>query len=232
MIGAYARDRLPEVHVSKESQDTVRLSMGLIGTMSAVLLGIVTASARSTFDVQEKAVRDSAVTILTLDRQLSRYGAETKPTRDLLRNIVGYQVEMTWPTRGRSHDVVALPTATVEEVENHIRGLSPATDDQRWFKAKALELGEEVLKIRWQVFGSVGAIPPLFIVVVIAWLTVIFASFGLFAPRNQTVVGSLFIAALAVAAALFLIVELDGPFDGVIRVSGGPFRFALENLGQ
>ena len=81
MIGAYSRDRLPEVHVSKESQDTVRLSMGLIGTMSAVLLGIVTASARSTFDVQEKAVRDSAVTILTLDRQLCavRRGDETDP---------------------------------------------------------------------------------------------------------------------------------------------------------
>ena len=232
IIGAYVRDRLPAPHLSKESQDAVRLGMGLIGTMSAVLLGLVTATARSTFDAQETAIRDSAVNILALDRHLARYGSETKATRDLLRNAVAFQVETMWPTEGRRHDVVALPTPRVEDIENHILDLSPANEAQRWFKAKALELSQDVLKTRWQVFGSGGAIPPLFIVVVIFWLTVIFASFGLYAPRNATVVGALFIAAVSVAAALFLIVELDGPFEGVIRASGGPFRFALDNLGR
>jgi hypothetical protein len=79
---------------------------------------------------------------------------------------------------------------------------------------------------------SGGAIPGTFLGVVIFWLTVTFGSFGLYAPRNATVVGVLFIAALSVAAAVFLIVELDGPFDGLIRVSGDPLRFALDNMGQ
>ena len=167
IIGAYVHDRLPAAHLSKESQDAVQLGMGLIGTMSAVLLGLVTATARSTFDAQETAIRDSAVNILALDRHLARYGSETKATRDLLRNAVAFQVETMWPTEGRPHDIVALPTPRVEDIENHILDLSPAHEAQAWFKAKALELSQDVLKTRWQVFGSGGAIPPLFMVVMI-----------------------------------------------------------------
>ena len=232
VIGAYVRDRLPAPHLSKESQDVVRLAMGLIATMTAVLLGLVTTAARSTFDANDTAIRNSAVNILTLDRHLARYGPETKPTRDLLRSVLVFQVETTWPAEGRSHNVAALPTPKVEEIENQIFHLSPVTEAQRWFKDKALGLSQEVLKIRWWVFASGGAIPQVFIVVVIFWLSVTFGSFGLYAPRNATVVSVLFIAAMSVAAALFLIVELDGPFDGVIRVSGGPLRFAIHNLGR
>ena len=232
VIGAYLHDWLPAPHLSKESQDVVRLAMGLIATMTAVLLGLVTTAARSTFDANDTAIRNSAVNILILDRDLARYGPETKPTRDLLRSVVVFQVETVWPTEGRSHDVAALPTPKVEEIENQILQLSPASDAQRWSKNEALALSQQVLKIRWWVFASGGGIPQLFIVVVIFWLSVTFGSFGLYAPRNGTVVGALFIAALSVAAALFLIVELDGPFDGVIKVSGGPLRFAIENLGR
>ncbi len=232
VLGAYLHDRLPAPHLSKESQDVVRLAMGLIATMTAVLLGLVTTAARSTFDAYDTAIRSSAVSILTLDRHLARYGSETTPTRDLLRSAVVAQVETTWPAEGRSRDVVALPTPKVEEIENQILRLSPATEGQRWFKDQALEHSKEVLMIRWRVFASGGAIPQMFIVVVVFWLSVTFASFGLYAPRNATVVGVLFLAAVSVAAALFLIVELDGPFEGVIRASGGPFRFAIDNLGR
>ena len=232
VIGAYLHDRLPAPHLSRESQDVVRLAMGLIATMTAILLGLVTTAARSTFDAHETAIRNSAVNILTLDRHLARYGSETKSTRALLRSVVVFQVETTLPAEGRSGDVVALPTPKVEEIENQILHLSPATEAQRWFKDEALALSDEVLKIRWRVFASGDAIPPVFIGVVIFWLSVTFASFGLYAPRNATVVSVLFIAAVSVAAALFLIVELDGPFEGAIRASGGPFRFALDNLGR
>ena len=231
VIGAYLHDRLPAPHLSRESQDVVRLAMGLIATMTAILLGLVTTAARSTFDAHDMAIRNSAVNILTLDRHLARYGPETQATRALLRNVVAAQVEAL-PAKGRSRDVVALPTPKVEEIENQILHLSPATEAQRWFKDEALALSEEVLKIRWRVFASGDAVPPVFIGVVIFWLSVTFASYGLYAPRNATVVSVLFIAAVSVAAALFLIVELDGPFDGAIRASGGPLRFALDNLGR
>jgi hypothetical protein len=100
-------------------------------------------------------------------------------------------------------------------------------------KTEALKLTEEVLRARWRVLGSAhGSVPRAFLIVVIFWLSMTFTSFGLTAPRNYTVVAVFLIAAMSVGAAVFLILELDGPFEGVIRISSEPFRQALINLGQ
>ena len=234
LAAAYLRDKLPPPHLTKESQDVVRLGMGLVATMTALLLGIVTAAARSTFDASTADVRTSAVNILTLDRHLARYGAETKPIRELIIRAVAYRVEATWPAEGASRKGYGEPLSTpaVEEVENQILQLSPQTDSQRWFKSEALRLSNEVLKMRWRVLEGDSSLPQTFLNVVIFWLMATFVSFGLYAPRNATVLSVLLIAALSVAAAVFLIVELDGPFDGLIQVSGEPLRFALSNLGH
>jgi hypothetical protein len=234
LAGTFIRSWLPPAHLSKESQDVVRLGIGLVATMTALLLGLVTAAARSTFDTQDAALRNSAATILTLDRHLARYGPETKPTRDLIRSAVEFRLKTTWAANRVVSPGLTVSEATpaVEEVENQILRLSPQTDSQRWFKSEALKLSEEVVKARWRVLGSGGAVPFPFLVVVIAWLTVTFASFGLYAPRNATVVAVLCVAAISVAAAVFLILELDGPFDGVIKVSGAPLQYALAHLNQ
>jgi hypothetical protein len=233
LIGAFVRDRLPPPHLSKESQDVVRLGMGLVATMTALLLGLVTASARSVFDAQDAAIKTGAINVLTLDRHLARYGEQTRSTRELLKTSMQFRLDSTWPSEGPDRGFGAtLPTEAVEAIENQIVALVPATDAQRWFKTEALKLAEDVLKTRWRLLGSTGAIPPTFLMVVVFWLSVTFASFGLYAPRNATVLAVLFMAAVSVALALFLIVELDGPFDGLIKVSSAPVRFALANLGQ
>lgn len=235
MAASFVRSWLPPAHLSKESQDVVRLGIGLVATMTALLLGLVTAAARSTFDSHDNAVRNSAANLLTLDRHLARYGAETKPTRDLIRRAVAYRLETIWSNEGASASPLdtSATTPPVEEVENQILALTPQTDTQRWLKSEALKLSEEIVKTRWRVLGgSGGAVPMPFLIVVIFWLTVTFASFGLYAPRNFTVMLVLFVAAASVGAAVFLILELDGPFDGLIRVPSGPLRYALANLGQ
>ena len=235
LAASFVRSWLPPAHLSKESQDVVRLGIGLVATMTALLLGLVTAAARGTFDSHDNAVRNSAANLLTLDRHLARYGAETKPTRDLIQRAVAYRLETIWSNEGASASPLDTSDATppVEEVENQILALTPQNDTQRWLKSEALKLSEEIVKTRWRVLGgSGGAVPMPFLVVVIFWLTVTFASFGLYAPRNFTVMFVLFVAAASVGAAVFLILELDGPFDGLIRVSSGPLRYALANLGQ
>lgn len=233
VIAAFIRDRLPAQHLSKESTDVVRLGMGLVATMTALLLGLVTASAKSAYEAQDNAIKSGAINVLALDRHLARFGPETQPTRDALRKVIAFRLEATWPADGSDHGYGAtLPASTIEEIENQIINLSPSSDPQRWFKAEALKLAEEVLKSRWRLLGAASAIPPAFLVVVILWLTVTFASFGLYAPRNATVIGVLCMASVSVALALFLIVELDGPFEGVIKVSSAPVRFALDNLGK
>jgi hypothetical protein len=234
-VAMVVRSALPASHVTKESQDVVRLGMGLVATMTALLLGLVTAAAKGSFDSHDLAIRTSAVNILTLDRHLARYGPETAPTRELLRGALAARIEAMWPAKGAP---APPPPSTdtpspAEEVQNEILALAPATDTQRWLKGEALKLTEEVVKTRWRVLGrGAGAVPRTFLVVVVFWLTATFATFGLFAPRNGTVVSVLFIASLSVSAAVFLILELDGPFEGVIRVASAPLRYALANVGK
>ena len=235
LAASFIRSWLPPAHLSKESQDVVRLGIGLVATMTALLLGLVTAAARSTFDSHDNAIRNSAAAVLTLDRHLARYGPETKSTRELIRSAVEYRLATVWAEEGTVSSRLGTPGTTppVEEIETQILALSPQTDGQRWLKSEALKLSEEIVKTRWRVLAAGGGAVPLpFLVVVIFWLTVTFASFGLYAPRNVTVTSVLFVAAVSVAAAVFLILELDGPFDGLIRVSSGPLRYALANLGQ
>jgi hypothetical protein len=248
LLGTVIRERLPAAHVGKESQDVIRLGMGLVATMTALLLGLVTAAAKGSFDSQDTAVRNAAAGMLTLDRLLARYGPETRPTRDLLHRAVALRLETMWPdTRGTtstgppagaSADLDTSPeqqqgASLGEEIEDQILGLSPQGDTQRWIKSEALKLTEEVLKTRWRLLSSVGgSVPRTFLFVVIFWLGTTFWSFGLSAPRNGTVVTVLFISSLSVAAAVFLILELDGPFEGLIKISSGPLQYTLANLGH
>ena len=232
VAGMLVRSWLPPPHLSKESQDVVRLGMGLVATMTALLLGLVTASAKSTFDTQDAAIRHSAASILTLDRHLARYGPETAPTRELIRRAVAYRIQTVWSSNGSRLSDLDKQIPPIEEIENQILQLSPANETQRWFKAEALKLSQEVVKTRWRVLSATtGSVPRSFLVVVIFWLTVTFTSFGLYAPRNATVLGVLFVAALSVAAAVFLILELDGPLDGLIKISSEPLQFVLTQLG-
>ena len=239
MVGIMIRAALPPAHLSKESQDVVRLGMGLVATMTALLLGLVTAAAKGSFDSQDLAIKNAAASMLTLDRLLARYGPETQPIREQFRGLVAARFEEIWPEGGGQ----ALGTATLqarvrgapaaETVEDRILALAPQTDTQRWLKAESLKLTEEVLRTRWRLLSNAsGSVPRTFLVVVIFWLSVTFGSFGLAAPRNATVVTVFVISTLSVAAAVFLILELDAPFDGIIKISSEPFRYTLANLGK
>lgn len=124
-------------------------------------------------------------------------------------------------------------TRGAERVVERIRGLSPQNDNQRWLQSRALDLGEALLQARWVVFSSVGtSVPVPFLAVLLFWLTISFASFGLFAPRNATVIAVLFVCALSIAGAVFLILEMDGPFEGLIKISPDPLRYAYSRINQ
>jgi hypothetical protein len=236
LAGTFVRSLLPPTHLSKESQDVMRLGMGLVATMTALLLGLVTASARSSFDSQDASVRVNAANLLTLDRLLARYGPDTQATRALLRQTVAYRIEAMWPSdgsRGTGLSSISAPSPPVENIENQILALEPGSEAQRWLKSEALKLSEDVIKSRWRILTSQGgSVSVVFVGVVIFWLTVTFASFGLYAQPNASVTAVLFVAALSVAAAVFLLIELDAPFDGLIKISAEPMRFALSQLGQ
>jgi hypothetical protein len=226
---------LPEHHLNKDSKDTVKLGVGLIATITALVLGLVIASVKSSFDDLSIAVKRTAAEILTLDRTLARYGPETKEIREHLRNVVGQRLEMTWPQDSSESIRLDAPDIArgTEQLVDQIQGLSPQNDNQRWLKTRALDLAESLLSARWIVVSSLGtSVPRPFLGILIFWLTVTFACFGLVAPRNATVVAVLMICAFSVAGAMFLILEMDVPFGGLIQVSAEPLRNAYTRINQ
>ena len=236
LLGMFLRDRIPEHHLSAETENVIKLGMGLIATITALVLGLLIATAKTSFETQDDAVKHTAARVLLLDHMLARYGPETKSTRELLRRSVADRLEAIWPedrSQKPRFDSNDATTAGVQTIESLILQLSPKNDVQRWLQSEALRVGRDIMETRWLVLGGRGSsVPLLFVAIVVFWLTILFGSFGLFAPRNATVIAVLFLCAASVAGSMFLILEMDRPFDGVIKVSSTPIRYALSQLGR
>lgn len=235
LLGMWLRKVLPEHMLDSESKETVRAGIGLIATMTALVLGLVTASAQSSFDVMDAGVKQSATQILALDRALARYGPESGKIREDFRRAVGARIVTIWPQTSSTlvnldpTRAGAMPRA--ESVAGAIRELKPRDETQRALQARALDLAESMLEARWLAGAGAGtSIPVPFLAVLVSWFAITFASFGLFAPRNSLVVTVLFMCALSVGSAVFLVLEMAGPFDGLLRVSPEPLRYAYSHL--
>jgi hypothetical protein len=238
LVGMMLRAVVPEHHLSGESKDVVKLGTGLIATLSALVLGLLIASAKSSFDAQRTGFQQLSANIVLLDRTLARFGPEAKDARNGLRQLVASAIERIWrenastssgPSSGLGSSALTVRGSTVFD---QVRDLSPKTEAQRWLQSQALQICSDLAKTRWLLTEQdESAIPTPFLVVVIFWLTVLFTSWGLFSPMNPTVIATLLVCALSVAGAMFLIVDLDQPFDGLIQISSTPLRSALSQLG-
>jgi hypothetical protein len=232
LLGMLLRAVLPEHHLSPDSKDLVKLGMGLVGTMAALVLGLLIASAKGSYDRLSDDLTQISAKLILLDRVMAHYGPETKDARELLRRSVVRALDRTWP-ENRSRSRQLEPAAGSEDLYDQIHALSPQTDAQRLRQAQALQLSGDLAQTRWLLVEQSGSsIPMPFVVLLTFWVMVIFVSFGLFAPSNITVIATLFVCALSVSGAMFLILELDQPSAGLIQISSAPLRNALSHLGQ
>ena len=233
LLAMLVHNALPEHHLSADSKDVVKLGVALIATMSALVLSLLVASAKSAYDTRSNQLVQVAADIILLDRALARYGPETKEARALLQRSVAATVDRFWPTQGVRRITIDPNASPVEALVEKIEELSPHDELQRLLRSQALTRALEVGRTRLLLFENLGSsIPVPFLVVLVFWLCIIFASFGLFAPRNATVTAVLCVCALSVAGAIFLILELDRSFEGLLQVSGAPLRGALAQLGR
>jgi len=236
LLGMLLRGILPEKHLSAESKEVVKLGMGLIGTMTALVLGLLIASAKSSFDAQRSGINQMAGNVVFLDRVLAHYGPEAKEARDTVRASVADLIEKTWPAESPEGVRSGTRNSTEGRYEvlfEKLEAFTPKNEAQRTTQAQAIKIGIDIAQTRWLMFAQAGrSIPTPFLVVMVCWLTLILASFSLFAPPNATTVATLLICALAVSSAIFLILELDRPFDGTIQISSAPLRNALALLGR
>ncbi len=233
LLGVALRRILPQHHLSSDSKDVIKLAMGLTATMAALVLALLIAAAKSSYDAQRSEVTQLSANIVLLDRVLAHYGPETKAARDLLSHTAAGMIERIWP-KDHSRAIELSPAATGgENFYDKIQELSPQNEVQRSLQAQALKMSIDLGQTRWLLFEQGGrSIPMPFLALLVFWVTIIYVSFGLFAPPNATVIATLFLCALSVSGAIFLILELDRPFGGLVQISSAPLRNAVAQLGK
>jgi len=233
LLAMLAHSALPEHHLSADSKDVVKLGIALIATMSALVLGLLIASAKSAFDTRSNQLVQASADIIQLDRALARYGPETQEARSMLERSVAATLERFWPAEGAWPIAIDTKTSPIKALYDKIEALSPQSEAQRALRSQAEATALDMGRTRLLLFEHLDtSIPVPFLVVLVFWLCIIFASFGLFAPRNGTVIAVLCVCALSVSGAIFLILELDRSFEGLLQVSSAPFRAALAQLGR
>jgi hypothetical protein len=233
LLGGRLRRVLPEEQLSDESKDAIKLALGLVGTMTAILLGLLISSAKGAFDTTRTEVIQMAAKVSLLDRVLALYGPETAVARRALRDATADGVRRTWPAE-RSGPVRLDPNPQMgDAVYEPISHLAPRDDTQRALKTEATTLMVQLAEIR--ALLQAQAVPsvskPLLIALMI-WLMVIFLGFSLLAPANATSTLALMAGAFSVACAIFIILELDFPFAGIVRVPSEPMIKTLAHLAK
>lgn len=234
LIGSVLRRILPEDHFSTDTKETVKLAMGLLATMAALLLGLLVASAKSSHDNARSEVIQMAAKVVFLDRVLTGYGPESAEVRALLRNAIEQLAHhSTQLPNVNTHVNLAPDRQAGNAIYLAIQQLTPRDEMQRNLKAQATTLAVELGQHRTLLMAqSIPSISMPLLVVVVCWLVVIFAGFSVIAPRNVISTTALMVSALSAAAAIFLILELDRPFSGLLRISNQPVMNVLEHLGK
>ncbi|CAN5301806.1 hypothetical protein BH10PSE6_BH10PSE6_29540 [soil metagenome] len=220
---------LPDHHREQDSKDAVKLVMGLIATISALVLSLLIASANSAYNAQRSELQSLAANAILLDRLLAAYGPETQETRDLLRSSVMATRDRIWAPGG----VQPMTLDSVAGFLNGIQVLSPKTDAQRAIQGRSIQVSETLVQTRLLMVEQLGdevALPVL--TVLVGWICMLFLGFGLFARINLTVAIAVVSGALSVSGAIFLILELSDPFGGILRISDAPLRHVLVQIGR
>jgi hypothetical protein len=235
LAGLRLHARLPEHHLDDNSKDVIKLVMGLIATMAALVLGLLISSAHRSYDAQEAEVQQIGVHLFQLDRALERFGPDASDARNLLYRIVLAEIKhaSTDDGSGALTDKPLQAQREAAELFDRITRLSPKTEAQRFIQGQALQLLSRLADTRLLLNEQArGSISWPFLVVLVFWLTVLFVGFGLFARFNATVIAALFVGAVSVAGAIFLILDMNRPYTGVMQISIAPIRNALTQMNR
>ncbi len=232
LAAVWVARRLPEPHLGSETRTAVSVSMAVVGTLAALVLSLMLSSAGTSFTARTTAIQTLAVDIIKLDRALQRYGPEAAPIREALRRYARAKADEL-SDRGQDGGLAIENLHQLETISDQVIGLRPADERGHRVQTQALQIIDEMVDARWLLVERSGlAVPLPFLVLLIFWLSLLFASFGLFAPRNTTVVLALLLCALAISGGILMILELGAPTRGLIRPSVAPIVTAIQQLAR
>jgi len=226
---------LPDGHLSPEIKNVVSVSAAVIGTLSALVVGLLISTSSASYTGKSQEVVQISVNVITLDRMLRRYGPETQDIRVVLNRYTAAELQDLFPTDSNQtlNPENNRTIAVLEELQDKILALTPANAMQRWLQPQALQLIGTMMAARWQLGQeSLSETPLPLLMLVMFWFVIIFASFGLFAPRNMTAIAMIFFCSVAIGGAVRMVTELQMPFGGLIRVSSTPLTQALDVISR
>jgi hypothetical protein len=235
LVGVLLQNFLPRHHLDARSYDTVKIGAGMLATLTALVLGLLVSSAKSSFDAINTAIASGGAKIIMLDRILANYGPETNDVRHQLRQSVADSIDRIWSSnKTNPGGLRAAESGTgVWMIQTKLNQLTPRTSAQEQLLAQAHQLTNDIAQNRLlAIEQQQNSLPALFLILLIFWLVILFFSFGLFAPRNATVLAVLLFCAFSVSSAIFLVLEMNRPLDGVVKASNAPLRKALELIDK
>jgi hypothetical protein len=232
LVGYALRQCLPKHQLCEETKSTVTVSMAVVATFSALVLGLLISNANTSFSALGSEVTNLSAQILRLDGLLRRYGPETGLARETLRSYAEQKTADLFPDDPA--DVRLSDPETyqlLQQLEDSILALKPATARDKWWLDQAMTLTGKIGDTRWLLTQQAGqGTPKAFVALLVFWLTLLFASFGLFAPRNLTSTVTLTLCAVAVAGAIGMILELERGFGRLVHISPQPMREVVNTL--
>jgi hypothetical protein len=235
MTGFYCGRVLPEHHMSSESKDAVKMGWGIVATMSALVLSLLVASAKNTFDTVNSESTTAAARYIVLNHTLIEYGPDAESVRTDLRNAVASAIKRDWDDAPIDSPVPAAPqhSNVMEGFNDELTKLTPKNDNQRALLLKAQQITNDLCMGRWLIIEqSKNSLPPALIVALVFWLTILFLGLGLYSPHNNTVLVMLMLCALSVSVAIFLINDMSHPLRGLISVSSASMLDVWDHLNQ
>ncbi len=227
LTGVWLARYLPEAHLSSESRTAVSVSMAVVGSLAALVMGLLISSASSSFNAKTDALHRLAVDIIRLDRALRQCGPEAEDVRDLLRSYAETKAEEL-SDHGDPSSLDLRSLTKFEALTSRVLDLKPDDNHKRQAQAQAMKLLDSIADARWLLIEKANtSLPTSFLVLLIFWLALLFGSFGLFAPSNATVITILLLCALAISGGVFMVLELERATKGLIRVSTEPMFNAI-----
>jgi hypothetical protein len=233
-LGGLALHRvLPETHLTRETQDVVRLGTGMLSVLASLVLGLLIATAKSSFDTTDGEIRAYGADLILLAETFRDYGPDAAVPAATLRDYTQRLLDDDWPASGERRFTAedTRAGALMEHVREQIRALTPGDAGATWLRDQALMVSTSLLRQRWLLIEQAEpSVRGVILAVLVTWITLIFVSFGLNAPRNGTVITAFFVCSMAIGGSIFLILQLDTPFDGIIRISSRPITTALAHM--
>lgn len=229
--GMGLKEWIPEHHLSDDSRAIIKAARSVVIGLAALTLGLLIATAKTSFDTKETELKESTAKMITLNRLLLKDGNLSEKARVSLRRVATNGIAVIDRISHEGLNPVVASGEGMDALITALMELPEQNSSQTWIKNTALSLGNEVAVSRWKIYqSSSSTVSPLFLAVLVFWLMTIFFSLGLIAPLNASVIGALLTAALSMTGAILLTLELDQPYGGLIQISTEPLKMALQQF--